>query len=55
MAASHFTTILCEPNRGIKYKESQILIFFPVLPTSCMLGLKMLEFLCTSLRAMLNF
>ena len=41
MAAVHFTTIPCEPNTAIKYKESHIFsVFVPVLSILRMLGFK---------------
>ena len=41
MAAVHFTTIPCEPNKRMRHKESQFFtIFVPTLSTLCIVGLK---------------
>jgi len=50
MAAVHFTTIPCEPNTARIIQGSHIFaVFFPVLTTLCLLGLKVLELFCTFL------
>lgn len=48
--------IICEQNTGDKHEESHIAtIFVPVQVTLCKLGLKISEFFCTFLSALLVF
>ena len=48
--------IICEQNTGDKHEESPIAaIFVPVPLTLCKLGLKISEFFCTFLSALLGF
>ena len=47
MAAVHFTTIPCEPNRALAHIESYILAkVIPVLTKLCMQGLKFSDLSC---------